>query len=165
MRSPRLFVTLLGLAALGLVASLSPPASAQGAPSPQQIKEAAGEFDLGIKAAQNKDFESAASHFENADRMAPSADAVRAAIRARRDAKQGARAATLAAIALAHYPDNKDLAAFAQGVIAQQAPLLHSHSQPHLHLFKRWQDKRQKTYSKGEKIIFLSSTRGVMSRH
>jgi hypothetical protein len=124
-RSHRLSVTLLGLAALGLVATSTPQLLAQSAPSPQQIKEAAGEFDLGIKAAQNGDFETAASHFESADRLAPSADALKAAIRARRDAKQGARAATLAAIALARYPDNKELASFADGAITALAPDLH----------------------------------------
>jgi hypothetical protein len=102
----------------------SAPALAKN-PTPQQIKTAAEEFDRGIKAAQAGNFDEAAAHFEAADREAPSPDALKAAIRARRDAKQGARAATLAALALARHASHQDLAAFARGVLDQFSPGLH----------------------------------------
>jgi hypothetical protein len=94
-------------------------------PTPQQIKAAAEEFDRGVKAAQAGNFDEAASRFEAADREAPSPEALRAAIRARRDAKQGARAANLASSALLRYPSNNDLASFARGVLDQFSPGLH----------------------------------------
>jgi len=94
-------------------------------PSPQQIKAAADEFDQGVKAAQGGKLDEAAAHFEAADREAPSPDALKAAIRARRDAKQPARAATLAALALARYGANKELADFARTVVTQASPGLH----------------------------------------
>lgn len=94
-------------------------------PTPQQIKTAAEAFDRGIKAAQAGNFDEAAVQFETADREAPSPEALKAAIRARRDAKQGARASTLAALALARHGTNQELAGFAQGVLDQFAPKLH----------------------------------------
>jgi hypothetical protein len=115
----------LGLLCGPALLGLSLDARAEGGPSPQQIKAAAEEFDRGIKAAQAGDFEGAATHFEGADREAPSPDAIKAAIRARRDAKQGARAATLANLALNRYAQNKELATFARGVIEQSAKGLH----------------------------------------
>ena len=87
-------------------------------PSPQQVKKAAEQFDLGVKSAQAGDLEAAAVHFENADREAPSDATLRAAIRARKDAKQLARAATLAELALVRHPDKPDLKAFAEGVLS-----------------------------------------------
>ena len=109
---------------MGALLLLSTPALAKN-PTPQQIKTAAEEFDRGVKAAQAGNFDEAAAHFEAADREAPSPDALKAAIRARRDAKQGARAATLAALALARHPSNQDLAAFAKGVLDQFSAGLH----------------------------------------
>ena len=75
-------------------------------PSPERIKAAAEEFDRGRRADLAKDFEQAAQLFENAYRDAPSKETLRLAIRARRDAKQLARAATLAAMVQARYPDD-----------------------------------------------------------
>ncbi len=116
----------LGLLCGPALLGLSLDARAEGGgPSPQQIKAAAEEFDRGIKAAQAGDFEGAATHFEGADREAPSPDAIKAAIRARRDAKQPARAATLATLALARYGQNKELSTFARGVVDQAAKGLH----------------------------------------
>jgi hypothetical protein len=118
-------VPTLGAALVGALLLLnSPPALAKN-PTPQQIKTAAEEFDRGVKAAQAGNFDEAAAHFEAADREAPSPDALKAAIRARRDAKQGARAATLAALALARHASNQDLAAFAKGVLDQFSSGLH----------------------------------------
>lgn len=106
------------LRSLGLVVALSTVVSvAVAEPTPQQIKAASEEFEKGVKAAQANAFEDAAVHFENADREAPSDAALRAAIRARRDAKQLDRAATLAELALARYPDKEEVATFAKSII------------------------------------------------
>ncbi len=115
------FVVVSALAASGLFTAVGHASN----PTPQQIKTAADEFDRGVKAAQAGNFDEAAQHFEAADREAPSPDALRASVRARRDAKQGARAATLAALALVRYPTTKEVADFARGVITQFSPGLH----------------------------------------
>ena len=95
-------------------------------PTPEQIKTASDEFEQGKSAAKSGDHESAAVHFENADRAAPSPAALRAAIRARKDAKQSARSATLAERALARYPDDKDLNEYAKKIVAEFGPQLHT---------------------------------------
>lgn len=86
-------------------------------PTPQQIKAASEEFDKGVKSAQASDFEGAAVHFENADHEAPSDATLKAAIRARRDAKQSDRAATLAELALVRHADKEEITTFARSVI------------------------------------------------
>lgn len=96
-------------------------------PSPERIKAAAEEFDRGRRAYLAKDFEQAAIHFENAYRDAPRAETLRLAIRARRDAKQIARAATLAAIAQARYPDDAASMQFAKETLDSAAPQLHEY--------------------------------------
>lgn len=115
----------LAAAAVGVSLCLCSGQATAKNPTPQQIKTAAEEFDRGIKAAQAGNFDEAASHFEAADREAPSPDALKAAIRARRDAKQGARASTLAALALARYSSNADLTDFAKSVLGQFSSGLH----------------------------------------
>lgn len=112
-------------AAVGGCLALGPTLSSAAGPTPQQIKAAADEFDRGVKSAQAGNMDEAASHFEAADREAPSPDALKAAIRARRDAKQPARAATLAALALTRYPADKALSDFARSVLTQAGPTLH----------------------------------------
>jgi hypothetical protein len=74
------------------------------------LKTAADEFDAGRRAYRLRDFENAAIHFENADRDVPSPEALQSAIRARKEAGQDAKAATLAAWALSRYPGDKELA-------------------------------------------------------
>jgi hypothetical protein len=95
------------------------------APDAERLKTAAEEFDAGRRAYKVKDFESAASHFENADRDAPSPDALLAAIRSRKEAQQLARAATLSAAALARYPADKALGDAARQVIGDAEKALH----------------------------------------
>src|SRR5262245_33512028 len=90
-------------------------------PSPERIKAAAEEFDRGRRAFLAKDFEQAAGHFENAFRDAPSKETLRLAIRARRDAKQPARAATLAAVAQAQYGADAPTAQLAKDTLAETA--------------------------------------------
>ena len=87
-------------------------------PSADRVKAAGEEFDAGRRAYNARDFETAAVHFENADRDAPAPATIRNAIRARNDAKQPARAATLAAAALARYPNDKATAQLARETLA-----------------------------------------------
>jgi hypothetical protein len=107
----RAFIQAVGLA----TALLATPAFAS--PTPQQIRDAADEFDIALKALRERNYEEAAVHFEKADREAPSPQALQGALRARREGKQAARAATLASQALARYPDRKELAEFARTTI------------------------------------------------
>lgn len=101
------------------------PARAQDAtPSAERIKTAAEEYDRGRRAYLAKEFETAATHFENAFRDAPRAEALRNAIRARREAKQLARAATLSAIANAKYPSDAPTTQLARDVLKEAAPAL-----------------------------------------
>lgn len=111
-----------GLAALGVAAST---ALADETPSADRIKAAAEEFDAGRRAYNAKDYEGAATHFENADRDAPAPEAVRNAIRARSDAKQSARAATLSAAALSRYPNDKVTSKLAKQVLSASEKQLH----------------------------------------
>ncbi|MBX3210008.1 MAG: hypothetical protein KF764_33570 [Labilithrix sp.] len=93
-------------------------------PSAERIKAAAEEFDRGRRAYLAKDFEQAAGHFENAFRDAPSKETLRLAIRARRDAKQPARAATLAAVAQEKYAGDAQTAQLAKETLAETSPEL-----------------------------------------
>jgi len=93
-------------------------------PSAERIKAAAEEFDRGRRAYLAKDFEQAAGHFENAFRDAPSKETLRLAIRARRDAKQPARAATLAAVAQERYPSDAQTVQIAKETLAVTSPEL-----------------------------------------
>jgi hypothetical protein len=99
MRRLRGTVFVAAMALLGL----SAPARAEDA-SADRLRSAAEEYDRGRRAYLANDFEVAATHFENAFRDAPRAEPLRNAIRARLAAKQGARAATLAALAESEYP-------------------------------------------------------------
>jgi hypothetical protein len=94
-------------------------ADAQPQPPPDRIKAAAEEFDRGRRAYLAKDFEQAAAHFENAFRDAPSKETLRLAIRARRDAKQPARAATLAAVAQELYGNDAATVQLAKETLAE----------------------------------------------
>jgi len=93
-------------------------AGAEDQPSADRVKAAAEEFDAGRRAYNSKEYDSAAVHFENADRDAPAPEAIRNAIRAHNDAKHFARAATLAAAALVRYPGDKVTSKLAKQVLA-----------------------------------------------
>lgn len=111
------FASVLGFAHEGL---------AQAAPvDPETLRQAADEFEAGRRAFKARDYEGAAVHFENADRLAPNADTLRIAIRARKEARQSDRAATLAALALARHPKEKALRSFAESVISASEKQLH----------------------------------------
>jgi hypothetical protein len=106
--------------------TLAPGAFAQRASTDaDRLKTAADEYDAARRAFKLGDFEKAAAHFENADRDAPSAEALLGAIRARQGAQQIARAATLSALGLARHPDDTSVGELARQVIAAAAPSFH----------------------------------------
>jgi len=87
------------------------------APTAEQIKAAAAEFDQGRQAYRAKNYAEAAEHFEAADRNAPSAKTLDLAIRSRNKAGQLDRAATLAALGLSRNPDNQGIKDIASSVL------------------------------------------------
>lgn len=110
---------------LALAVAWAVPARAEDPPpSPERLKAAAEEFDRGRRAYLAKDFEQAAVHFENAFRDAPRAETLRLAIRARREAEQPARAATLAAVALERYENDAATSQLARTTLGAVAPEL-----------------------------------------
>jgi hypothetical protein len=113
----------LALAALPVLGSIAYADDAS--PSAQQIRSAALEYDAGRRAYLDKDYESAADHFENAFHDAPSAEALRNAIRARRKARQLARAATLAELASLKYPKDAPTAVVVREALAESQVKLH----------------------------------------
>jgi hypothetical protein len=100
-------------------------AAAGGPPDAERLKIAAEEFDAGRRAFKVKDFENAAVHFENADRDAPSPEALQSAMRARKEAGQPARAATLGAWGGSRYPNDKSFNDYAKQVLADADKTLH----------------------------------------
>ncbi len=110
------------LAALVLLAAA--PALADKVPDAAQVRAAAEHFDAGASAFKARSFEDAASHFEAADAAVPTPKTLRQAIRARSEAGHGARAATLAALALERYPGDEATIKLAKDTIAQVEPLV-----------------------------------------
>jgi hypothetical protein len=101
------------------------------APSPARADDgdkrarAAGEYDAGSVAFKKKDYEKAATHYEAADAAMPNAGALRQAIRARSEAGQGSRAATLALQALERYPNDGPLFKISHDTIEKYEMILH----------------------------------------
>ena len=93
---------------------------------PEDVQSAAAAFGEGQRAQVRGDYGQAADMFELADRSAPSAAALRSAIRNRRAAGHLARAATLARDAQRRYPADADTAALAAEVLAEATPRLAS---------------------------------------
>jgi len=111
---------------LVLTATMSWSASAFAAPpDADRLKAAADEFDSGRRYYKIRDYENAAIHFENADRDAPSPEALQSAMRARKEAGHTARAATLAALAQSRYPADKGLSDYARQVLSESERLLY----------------------------------------
>jgi hypothetical protein len=100
-------------------------AAAAGPPDAERLKIAAEEFDAGRRAFKVKDFENSAVHFENADRDAPSPEALQSAMRARKEAGQVARAATLGAWGVSRYPSDKTFGDYARQVLTEADKTLH----------------------------------------
>jgi hypothetical protein len=90
--------------------------------TPEQLQFAAHEHDLGYRAYVAKQFDEAATHFENAFFAAPNPAELRSAVRARREAGQLARAATLGAIGERKYPEDAALSKLAEETIAEARP-------------------------------------------
>jgi hypothetical protein len=114
-------------AALTALILAAAPASAENgkkAPDAARVRTAAEQFDAGMAASKAKDWETAASNFEAADAAVPSPQALRKAIRARVEAGQGSRAATLAALALERYAGDEATAKLAHETIDKFEPLL-----------------------------------------
>ena len=113
-RSFRLAACLVAVATL-----VAAPARADEEPTPDQIKYAAEEFNAGAKSFRSGNFVEAAEHYENSFREVPTKPSVlRAAIQNRVKAKQKARAATLAAIAVAKFASDAPTVALAKEVLA-----------------------------------------------
>ena len=107
-----------------LAVSLISTAAFGAPPSAEHIKSAAAEYDAGRRAFTDGKFEDAAIHFENAYHDAPAAQALRFAIRARKQANQLARAATLAIIAQQNYADDEPTMQAVKEVLAEATPKL-----------------------------------------
>ena len=116
----------LAVVALGLVAFAVPWLARAEEPTPERLRSAAEEYDKGRRAYLAGEFEASATHFENAYRDAPRAEALRSALRARQSAKQNARAATLAAFAQAKYGADPATAELATKTIAELGGALHA---------------------------------------
>ena len=99
--------------------SSHPDIGAQSALGADQIQFAAHEHDLGYRAYLAKMYDDAATHFENAFFAAPNPAELRYAIRARRDAAEPARAATLAAIGQRKFAADASTSKLAEEVIAE----------------------------------------------
>ncbi len=122
----RCAVTLAVALAASFLASASAPACADEDKCSRTWARAAEQFDAGVGGAfKKKDFEGAATHFEAANAAAPSAMALRQAIRAHVEAGQGARAATLSVIALSRYPSDTGIGKLAKDTIEKFEPILH----------------------------------------
>lgn len=109
----RILQSSLLLAGLFLVS----PASADEAPTAQDIKRAARAYDQGRERFREEQYTEAAEKFETADGYAPSAAALRLAIFARKEAGQLDRALTHAALALELYPNDAELVGEAQAIV------------------------------------------------
>lgn len=96
--------------------------AADSSATPEQIEFAAHEHDLGYRAYVGKQYDEAATHFENAYFAAPNPAELRSAIRARRDAGELARAASLSAIAQRKHPEDAALQKTAEETIAAAKP-------------------------------------------
>ncbi|EYF02420.1 hypothetical protein [Chondromyces apiculatus] len=112
------------LATAGVSAAPDAPQTGQ-APDAAQVRRAAAAFDAGVAAFKERELELAASRFEEADAAVPSPQALRQAIRARQEAGQGSRAATLAALAIQRYPADEATSKLANEVLAAFGPSLH----------------------------------------
>ncbi|MGE0322098.1 MAG: hypothetical protein AB7S68_07335 [Polyangiaceae bacterium] len=110
----------LKAATLASVIALSLNAGAQSdAPSPEDIKAAGKAFDQGRKHYKDGELVEAAEQFEAADQAAPSATALMLALRARKEAGQMDRAATLARLALDRHSDDEKLRKLAEETLAE----------------------------------------------
>ena len=120
--SPGRHALALALVSAALIAA---PGDGLAGPDPAKLKAASESFEAGAKAFSDKRYEEAAGYFEAADSAAPSAKALRLAIKARANGGQGSRAATLAALALERYPDDSETKTLATQTLDGLASKLH----------------------------------------
>lgn len=113
------------LATSFLLATSVAIADEKAAPSADRLKSAAEEYDKGRRAYLANEFEQAAVHFENAYNDAPRAEALRNAIRARTQAKQLSRAATLSAVAQSLYASDTATMELAAATLKDARAKLH----------------------------------------
>jgi hypothetical protein len=109
-----------GALAVLLMAGASPSRAAAQA-SGDDVAAAARAYEQGLRAQLRRDYAQAAELFELADRSAPSAPALRSAIRNHETAGNSARALTLATRALKRYPADVETKKLADGVITRLA--------------------------------------------
>jgi hypothetical protein len=107
---------LIALMSLSGVAAAQAPASE---PTPAQVRAAAVAFDRGREAYKAENWVEAAEQFEIADTNAPSSAAIELAMRARLNAGELARAATLASVALKRHPDDANLLKIAPDIMSR----------------------------------------------
>lgn len=115
---------LLLLVILALAAWL-PALPAFAGPDPAKLAAASESFEAGARAFSANRFEEAAAHFEAADAAAPSAKALRLAIKSRKNAGNAARAASLAALAIERYPNDEETKKLAKETLDELAGRLH----------------------------------------
>jgi hypothetical protein len=117
-----------GVAAFAIVMATAGSALSQEAPATatngERLHAAALEFDAGRRAYLERRYEDASIHFENAYNDAPRREALRSAIRSRREAGQLARAATLARLAERSY-DDEETATLVRETLADATAKLH----------------------------------------
>ena len=103
---------LLVVAMAGVCAAAAAPARAQvgGEVSPDDAQAASEAYDRGSSAYLSRNYRQAAQYFEMADRLAPSAAALRQALRAHQRAGNELRAANLALRLRDRYPDERQAA-------------------------------------------------------
>ncbi|MFO0617841.1 MAG: hypothetical protein U0414_34945 [Polyangiaceae bacterium] len=100
------------------------PTLASAGPDPAKLKAAGDSFEAGTRAYADKKFEEAAQRFEAADEAVPSAQSLSLAIRARSEAGQLSRAASLSALALDLYPSDAAIVKLANDTLAKSKPKL-----------------------------------------
>lgn len=119
-RMTRCFLLLELLIAALLWTHPAPAAASEDSePTAEDVRVAAERFDAGRDAFKAGNYIEAAEHFEAADTSAPSAVSLGLAMRSRKEAGQVARAATLAALVLLRYPDESELCAQANDILAE----------------------------------------------
>ncbi|MCH2109769.1 MAG: outer membrane protein assembly factor BamD [Polyangiaceae bacterium] len=94
------------------------------APTTAELQEAASAFDRGRSAFRAENYTEAAQHFETADDYAPSPASLQLAMIARKEAGQLDRAASLAALLVERFPEEKKAVAGAKEVLALARPEL-----------------------------------------
>jgi len=115
-----------GVALAAALAAGVAPGPARADDNAENIRAAARAFDEGRRLFLENKFEPAAVQFENAFVDAPRAEALRNAIRARKSAKQYARAATLSQLALDQYASDAPTVQLANEVLAEANGKVHA---------------------------------------